>query len=140
MMFPKITLIGVEEAIAELDRREALVHENVEQGLAAWGQQATMQMIETHTFQNRTYRLEGSIGYDVHGWSGTGAQLAVFALANYSSQVEFGHPGPPPARPYPFFWPVFWNTEPDFWFQMRSAQAFGWDGLPWSWGSGSPLG
>lgn len=133
MIHVTITMHGVEEALAELDRREALVRDNVNSALASWGKAATEQMIETHTFQNRTYRLEGSIDYDVHPFSGDAASLAVFALAPYASQVEFGHPGPPPARPYPFFWPVFWNLEPEFWFQLENAQRFGWDGLPWAW-------
>jgi len=126
-----LRLHGVEEALAELDRREALARTNIERAMEAWGKKAEQQMIDTHTFQNRTYRLEGSIGYDLYVFVGAHAHLAVFALAPYASQVEFGHPGPPPARPYPFFWPVFWNLEPEFTENLSAAWTAGWNGQEW---------
>lgn len=109
----RLTITGVEETIADVDRRLALMHEGVEQDLDWFGRTTSEEMIETHTFQNRTFRLEGSIGYDVHPFdSADEAAVEVFAHAEYASQVEFGHPGPPAARPYPFFYPVWFKWEP----------------------------
>lgn len=125
----KIRLTGAEEALADFDRREANAHRYVEEDLEWFGKTAEEQMIQTHTFQNRTFRLEGSIGYDLYVFQGNFAHLAVFALAPYASQVEFGHPGPPPARPYPFFWPVFYNLSPELLARMDESWNRGWAGL-----------
>lgn len=113
MIIPLIRISGVEAAIRELDERLAAMREGIERDLNAFGKGAAEEMVETHTFQNRTYRLEESIGYDVDGFGGGNrAQVEVHAEAPYASQVEFGHPGPPPARPYPFFYPVWYKRVP----------------------------
>lgn len=119
-----LKLHGVEELQAELDRRLELMHRNVEGALDWFGKTTTEEMIETHTFQNRTFRLEGSIDYDLYVFVGNEAHLAVFALAPYASQVEEGHPGPPAARPYPFFWPVFYTWEPVLYEKLQTAVEF----------------
>lgn len=113
MLIPKITVTGVEAALREIDERIAAMHDGIEDDLEAFGKGAAEEMVSTHTFQNRTYRLEGSIGYVVTPFSGgTRARVEVHAEADYASQVEFGHPGPPPARPYPFFYPVWFTHLP----------------------------
>ena len=110
-MIPKLTITGVEETLADIDARIAALKDGIRADAERWGKGATDEMVRTHTFQNRTYRLESSIGYHLVAFDGT-YTLGVFASAPYASQVEHGHPGPPPARPYPFFWPVFWEHEP----------------------------
>ena len=116
-----ITLTGVQETIDELDRRIALRNQNVNRTLEQEGAAMAQEMKDTHTFINRTGWLELSIGHDVTPWLGDRARLDQYALAHYASQVEFGHPGPPPARPYPFFWPVFYAREPGLQAQLDAA-------------------
>lgn len=126
MITPTITLTGVEEALADIDRRLSIMSDGVTTALDWFGKNATEEMIDTHTFQNRTFRLEGSIDYDVVPASAGDrtAVVAVFAMASYASQVEFGHPGPPPARPYPFFWPVFYKWEPALYERLQTVVEF----------------
>jgi hypothetical protein len=78
-------------------------------------------MVETHTFQNRTFRLEESIGYNVDAFRDFKATVDIYATAPYATQVEHGHPGPPPARPYPFFWPVYYKHEPLLWERLEAT-------------------
>lgn len=108
----KITISGVDEAIADIDHRVDLMHSGIDDELGRSGDGMKIEMIRTHTFQNRTYRLEGSIGYEVYTFIGNHAALTMFANEWYASLVEEGHPGPPPARPYPFFWPVWFAMTP----------------------------
>lgn len=119
-----INWTGLDEAVAEIDRRLALMRTNVEKDLEWFGKTTTEEMIETHEFQNRTYRLEGSIDYDLYRFQGNEANVAVFALAPYASEVEHGHPGPPPARPYPFFYPAFYRWQEPLWEKMQTSVEF----------------
>lgn len=119
MIVPTLTITGVDEAIADVTRRLAAMQDGVRQTLDAFGKSASEEMIRTHTFQNRTYRLENSIGYHVADFPEGHFTLGLFASAPYATQVEFGHPGPPPARPYPFFWPVYYEMEPQLWNQLE---------------------
>lgn len=134
MIVPKYTISGVEEALAEIDRRLGLLHEGIHDTLDWFGKTTSDEMVETHTFQNRTYRLESSIGYEVTPINGAERMsVNVFANASYASQVEFGHPGPPPARPYPFFWPVFYRWEPAIYDRLQTVVEFALhDGRPYT--------
>lgn len=105
-----VNFTGIQETIAELDRRLALAKSGIEADMAWFGEGAKAEMIATHTFQNRTFRLEGSIDYDVHQFDLDGAYVTVFALTGYATQVEFGQPGR--SRPYPFFWPIWYKWVP----------------------------
>jgi hypothetical protein len=110
----KFTLSGLDEALAEIDRRLDTLKQDVHLDLDWFGRTTSNEMVATHTFQNRTFRLETSIGYKAFFWNpSTGWRVEVEASAWYASQVELGHPGPPPARPYPFFWPVWYRYYPD---------------------------
>jgi hypothetical protein len=110
----QFTLTGLEDVLADIDRRIEALKANVHADLDWFGRTATAEMVATHTFQNRTYRLESSIQYKAFFWTPSrGWRVEVEAGAWYASQVEFGHAGPPPARPYPFFWPVFYRWWPD---------------------------
>ena len=97
-----ITFSGLEAVLTDIDMRLAAAKQVVTDDLTWMGAGAKEEMIRTHTFQNRTFRLEGSIDFDVTLWA-----VSVFALTGYASEVEFGVPGR--SRPYPFFWPV-WYT------------------------------
>lgn len=126
MITPTITMSGVEEALADVDKRLDIMRDGVATAMDWAGKGATEEMISTHTFQNRTFRLEGSIDFDVLPFSPGDdvAILSVFAMADYASQVEFGHPGPPPARPYPFFYPVFYRWEPALMERLQTVVEF----------------
>ena len=114
MIKPTLVLTGLDEALAEIDRRLANLHAGIHADLDWFGRTTTEEMVRTHTFQNRTFRLETSIGYKAFFWvAGRGWRVEVEASAWYAEQVEFGHPGPPPARPYPFFWPVYYKYYPE---------------------------
>ncbi len=113
MLIPKITITGVEEALRDVDARFEAMRDGIEGDLDTFGRDAAQEMVDTHTFQNRTFRLEGSIGYDVTPFGPTNhASVELHAMADYASEVEEGHMGPPAARPYPFFWPVFYKRAP----------------------------
>ncbi len=104
----KVEVKGLDEVLADIDRRLAAAKQVVADDLTWAGQGAKAEMIATHTFQNRTYRLEGSIDFTVEHEEDF-EQLVVFALTAYASMVEFGVPGH--SRPYPFFWPVFYKWQ-----------------------------
>lgn len=116
-----LQLTGVEEMQADIDGRLEALLAGVEEDLDWFGRSARDEMVATHTFQNRTFRLERSIGYTLVPWVNGIAQVTSYAIAPYASQVEFGHPGPPPARPYPFFWPVFYHFEAALWDRVRET-------------------
>ena len=107
-----VNTTGIEEAIREADDIIAQIERGPVDELEWFGKTTTDEMVRTHTFQNRTFRLESSIGYQVYPILGHIFRVKVEATAPYASQVEEGHPGPPAARPYPFFYPVFWAHEP----------------------------
>jgi len=122
LVFKPIVHRGLEEAIREAEERITALQEGVEADLEWFGRTASDEMVETHTFQNRTFRLETSIGYELYRFHQSQvASVEVHALADYASQVEYGHPGPPPARPYPFFWPVFWSRVPLLWDRLKET-------------------
>jgi hypothetical protein len=99
---------GLDHVLNDIDMKLAAAQQVVMDDLKVFGEGAKDEMVRTHTFQNRTFRLEGSIDYDVIGFEGSGQpHVTVFALTSYASQVEFGVPGR--SRPYPFFWPVFYK-------------------------------
>lgn len=109
----KVTHHGLDTAISEADDLILQLRQGVEGDLEWFGKTSRDEMVATHTFQNRTFRLETSIGYELHRFhESQRAHVEVHALENYASQVEEGHPGPPPARPYPFFYPIFWSNAP----------------------------
>lgn len=113
MITMSLTLKGLPEALASIEDKIQALKDAVHADLDWFGKVTTNEMVATHTFQNRTYRLETSIGYKAFYWTGGAWRVEVEAGAPYASQVEFGHPGPPPARPYPFFWPVWYRYYPD---------------------------
>ena len=103
---------GLDNVLNDIDMRLKQAQHVVMDDLKEFGKGAADEMILTHTFQNRTFRLEHSIGtswreFDVDVAVGQNASASVFALADYASQVEFGVPGR--SRPYPFFWPVWYK-------------------------------
>jgi len=122
MILPTLTFTGLEDVLADIDRRLEDMHAAIHRELDWFGRTTSEEMIATHTFQNRTYRLETSIGYIAYYWTASaGWRVVVEASAPYAEQVEWGHPGPPAARPYPFFWPVFWKWEPVLWERMQAS-------------------
>lgn len=118
-----IELTGVDDAIAELESRFSAAKDAVVEDLKWFGQGAKQEMIDTHTFQNRTFRLEGSIDFDVVHFTTVGPYVVVFALTEYASQVEFGVPGR--SRPYPFFWPVWYKWVPLLEERMQASWRHG---------------
>lgn len=110
MIVLNIKITGIPDVIDRLDERHKQARENVQNTLDWFGKGSADEMVRTHTFQNRTYRLEGSIGHSVEPFENGQAFASVFALTSYASLVEFGVPGK--SRPYPFFWPVFYKWLP----------------------------
>ncbi len=120
MIIPKVTVTGLDAVLADIDRRVEAMHAGIRNDLDWFGDTTTQEMRDTHTFVNRTGYLESSINYRVAMRDGAwGAEVE--ASAWYAEQVEFGHPGPPPARPYPFFFPVFYRWEPELWERMQGT-------------------
>lgn len=104
----KIEWSGLENALSEIDFKLDYAKASVVDDLTYFGQGAKDEMVRTHTFQNRTFRLERSIDYDIIAFTPENpARGVVFALTEYASDVEFGIPGR--SRPYPFFWPVYYK-------------------------------
>lgn len=120
MIIPKVTVTGLDAVLADIDNRLARMSAGIRADLDWFGDTTTTEMRETHTFVNRTGYLESSINYAVLLREGHW-DVNVEASAWYAEQVEFGHPGPPPARPYPFFWPVFYKWEPELWERVQAT-------------------
>ena len=97
-----VTWTGLEAVLTDIDAKLAAAKQVITADLQWMGAGAKDEMVRTHSFQNRTFRLEGSIDYDV-----TLSAVTVFALTEYASEVEFGVPGR--SRPYPYFWPVWYK-------------------------------
>lgn len=110
-MFPamRLTATGIDDALARLDGLQRQIDLNIVVELERFGRIVTQEMIQTHTFQNITGRLERSIGYTVEQY-GTSIMLNLFAMAPYAQAVE---EGTPTSRPYPFFFPVLYKYLPD---------------------------
>lgn len=75
---------GIEQALAEADEILARLEAGPVSELEWFGRTATEQMIQTHTFQNHTYRLENSIGYRVYPILSHIFRVAVEATAPYA--------------------------------------------------------
>jgi hypothetical protein len=100
-----LTLVweGLENVLSDIDMKLDAAKQVVRDDLKEFGIGAKGEMVMTHTFQNRTFQLEHSIGFS----QDEDVSVTVFAMAPYASQVEFGVPGH--SRPYPFFWPVWFK-------------------------------
>jgi hypothetical protein len=100
---------GLDHVLNDIDLKLAAAQQVVVDDLKEFGAGARDEMVRTHTFQNRTFRLERSIDFDVVAFvpGQENARATVFALTEYASQVEFGVDGR--SRPYPFFWPVWYK-------------------------------
>lgn len=111
-------MTGIDDAIARLDGLEARIKLYITVELERFGRIVTAEMVETHTFQNITGRLERSIGYSVEEWRSGFTVLNVFATAPYAQAVE---EGTATSQPYPFFWPVFWKHYPELQARLQKA-------------------
>lgn len=98
-----LTWSGLDAALNDIDLKLEAAKQIVTDDMREFGEGAKNEMVQTHTFRNRTFRLEGSLDFDVIPFD----HVTVFALTGYASDVEFGIPGR--SRPYPYFWPVWWK-------------------------------
>lgn len=103
MMNLTLTWSGLENVLSDIDMKLEAAKQVITDDLREFGEGAKNEMVRTHPFRNRTFRLEGSIDFDVVPFD----YVTVFALTEYASDVEFGVPGR--SQPYPYFWPVFWK-------------------------------
>lgn len=103
MMNLTLTWSGLENVLSDIDMKLEAAKQVITDDLREFGEGAKNEMVRTHPFRNRTFRLEGSIDFDVEPFD----YVTVFALTDYASDVEFGVPGR--SQPYPYFWPVFWK-------------------------------
>ena len=116
----RLTATGIDDALDRLDGLERAIRLAIVVELERWGRVVTEEMIQTHSFQNITGRLERSIGYTVEEWRSNAVVLTVSALAPYAEAVETGTPN---SRPYPFFWPSFYKYLPDLEPRLAAAIA-----------------
>lgn len=113
-----LLVTGIDDALARLEGLERAIKLAIVVELEWFGRVTTQEMVLTHSFTNRTGRLERSIGYSVESWSGNRALVNVFATAPYAQAVE---EGTPTSRPYPFFWQVFYKYLPELQQRLQSA-------------------
>lgn len=111
---------GLDTTLASLSGLELQIRLNITVELEKFAKTITEIMITQHSFQNRTGRLERSIGYHIEVVPGS-LQLFVYALAPYAIAVEEGVEGH--SRPYPFFWATFYEFLPDLIDGLGSAVA-----------------
>lgn len=102
-------LQGLRDRMAQFDLGEA-----IRQTEDTWGTSVTTAMKANHDanahdiarYENQTFDLTESIGYDLqptHGGGGIARHsVRVFAAVPYAYDVEMGVPGR--SRAYPFFW------------------------------------
>ena len=109
---------GLDAAISRMDGLRQQLILNMTVALEWFASTVTNEMITQHSFQNRTGRLERSIGYTLNMVDNQ-LQLQVFALAPYAVAVEQGVPGH--SAPYPFFWPTFYKWLPDLYLKLEEG-------------------
>lgn len=131
-----IKVTGIDDAIRVADMAGKLLLEYTINDLTWFGEECKKRMLEyhppggphppkgelpvygKHRYIDRTGQLSGSIGFKVTPWQARQAVVAVFALAPYASTVEHGHPR---ARPYPFFWPTFYEFLPHLMIKLQQS-------------------
>jgi hypothetical protein len=109
---------GIDERIRAVDGLDRQLKLNIVVVLEWFGRTVREEMIHTHTFRNRTGRLERSLGYTVEAWTANTIQIMVFATAPYARAVEEGTSR---SRPYPYFWPVFYKHLTELYQRLQQA-------------------
>lgn len=114
----RLTVTGIDDRIRAVQGVERQLKLNIVVALEWFGRTVREEMIHTHTFRNRTGRLERSMGYTVEAWTASTIQINVFALAPYARAVEEGTSR---SRPYPYFWQVFYKHLTELYRRLQAA-------------------
>lgn len=105
MLDIRLTLTGIDQAIAGVDKVFELYFLYISQELDWFGKTVSEEAKNDHPYMDHTFTLTRSIGYTVEGWTGRTVQVNVFATASYAGEVEFGTSK---SRAYPFLFPKFY--------------------------------